>query len=427
MNKKYIVPIVVLLVLVVSIFIFTSSATQESSDLIIEAKRGAFQIEITTSGELEAKSSVKIMGPNFMSAGMWQVKIDKLVDEGTRVKKGDFIATLDKSDLSSKIMNAETELQKSQSLYSQAQLDSTLTLRLARDELLNLKYGVTEKEIVLEQSKFEPPATIKQAEIDLEKAQRAYQQTKENYKIKYEQAKAKMQEVAANLNRAQRELTNMQVLIEAFTITAPEEGMVVYERDWNGSRRTTGSQVNAWEPTVATLPDLTTMISKTYVNEVDIRKIAEGQKVLIGLDAFPEKKLSGKVINVSNVGEQKPNSDAKVYQVNVQVIESDTTLRPAMTTSNSIISEYIENVVFIPLECLHNQGDTLTYVYKVDGINTVRQEVIIGKANSNEVVVDTGIEEGEKVYLSPPKNAEKSKFQFLEKEATTASLKSSLK
>ncbi len=92
MRKKYVVPIVALLILVVAYLIFSSSTSSENSDLIVEAKKGVFQIDITTSGELEAKSSVKIMGPNFMSAGMWQVKIDKLVDEGTRVKKGDFIA-----------------------------------------------------------------------------------------------------------------------------------------------------------------------------------------------------------------------------------------------------------------------------------------------------------------------------------------------
>lgn len=413
MKNKYVLVSLGLCIGIGVYFIFFRGVGQENSDLIVETKRGNFRIEITTSGELEAKSSVKVMGPNFMSAGMWQVKIDKLVDEGTRVKKGDFIANLDISDLSSKMMNAETELQKSESQFSQTQLDSALTLRQARDELLNLKYGVTEKEIVLEQSKFEPPATIKQAEIDLEKAQRAYLQAKENYKIKLEQSKAKMQEVAAVLGRSQRDLKNIRELISAFTITAPDEGMVVYVREWNGNRKTTGSQVNAYEPVVATLPDLTTMLSKTYVNEVDIRKIAVGQSVDIGLDAYPEKKLTGKVINVSNVGEQKPNSDSKVYQVNVQINESDTTLRPAMTTSNAIISEVLENVIFVPLECLHNQGDSLTYVYRVDGRVPVRQEVTVGKANSNEIVVYQGLDEGDQLYLSIPKNGDKTKFKFL--------------
>jgi len=53
--------------------------------------------------------------------------------------------------------------------------------------------------------------------------------------------------------------------------------MVIYVKEWNGRKRTVGSQVNAWEPGVATLPDLTQMESVTYVNEIDVRKLAVGQ------------------------------------------------------------------------------------------------------------------------------------------------------
>lgn len=423
MKKKVIIPVVILISLLLIYLIFIKGSTQENSDLIVTAKKGTFRIEITTSGELEAKNSIQIPGPSVQSVGIWQVKIDKLVDEGTVVKKGDYIATLDKSELSNKMMNADTEFQKSQSQFSQAELDTALTLRQARDELINLKYAVAERQIVLEQSQFEPPATIKQAEIDKEKAERAYQQAKENYKIKYQQSRAKMQLASANLDRAQRELTKLQGLIDAFTITAPEEGMVVYVREWNGARRATGSQISTWDFTVATLPDLSTMISRTYINEVDIRKIAEGQEVILGLDAFPEKRLTGSVVNVSNVGEQKPNSDAKVYQVNILINESDTTLRPAMTTSNTIISEVLEDVVFVPLECLHSQGDTLTYVYKKEGLATIRQEVRIGKANANEVVIHRGIDEGESVFLSTPKHDDELKLVVLEEKVKTASSK----
>ena len=70
--------------------------------------------------------------------------------------------------------------------------------------------------------------------------------------------------------------------------------------------------MSTWDPVVATLPDHTTMVSKTYINEVDINTVKVDQKVEIGLDAFPEKKLTGTVIEVANVGEQKPNTDAHV-------------------------------------------------------------------------------------------------------------------
>src|SRR5690606_14769948 len=108
MKKKVIIPVVILISLLLIYLIFIKGSTQENSDLIVTAKKGTFRIEITTSGELEAKNSIQIPGPSVQSVGIWQVKIDKLVDEGTVVKKGDYIATLDKSELSNKMMNADT-------------------------------------------------------------------------------------------------------------------------------------------------------------------------------------------------------------------------------------------------------------------------------------------------------------------------------
>jgi multidrug resistance efflux pump len=319
----------------------------------------------------------------------------------------------------------ETELQKEESRFVQTQLDTTLTLRAARDELTNLAYAVKEKEIVLEQSKYEPPATIRQAEIDMQKAKRSYEQAKENYRIKKNQAAAKMQEVAVLVTQNKSRVQQINDIIKEFTITAPESGMVIYQREWNGRKKTVGSTVQPWDPTVATLPDLSVMLSKTYVNEVDIRKIKKDQIVRIGLDAFPEKKLTGKVVSVANVGEQMPNSDSKVFEVNIQVNESDTTLRPAMTTSNSIVANKLKDVLFVPLECLHSQGDSLTYLFKKSGASFTKQQVKIGQTNDNEAVVTEGVKEGEDVYLSVPKNAASKQLVLLPASPVTPAITSS--
>ena len=172
--------------------------------------------------------------------------------------------------------------------------------------------------------------------------------------------------------------------------------------------------MEAWNPVVATLPDLRKMISRTYVNEVDIRSVRAGQSVSIGLDAFPDKKLTGRIIDVANVGEQRPNSDAKVFMVNIEINESDTTLRPSMTTSNRILAEKVEDVLFIPLECLHNQGDSLTYVIRKDGLSFRRQQVEIGKTNANDAIVLQGVDEGDQLYLSIPQGVESSPLTLLE-------------
>ena len=414
MNKKLIIALSAVVIIIIAFFTFRGSGTTESIEIMTEAQSGEFVIAITTTGELEAKNAIKITGPSGLRAArLWNVKIDQLVEEGTVVKKGDFVASLDASELSDRLRETENEYQQSLSQYTQTKLDTALTLREARDELINLEFAVEEKKLVLDQSQFEPPATIKQAEIDLSKAERAFKQATENYLLKRDKAVAQMQEAAAGLSEDRDERDFLIELRKKFRIMAPEDGMVIYVREYDGSKKSEGASIGAWDPTVATLPDLSTMISTTFVNEVDIRKIKKGQHVNIGLDAFPDKKLTGEVIYVANVGEQRPNSDAKVFEVKVEINESDTTLRPAMSTANEIITDVEPRAVYIPLESVFNQGDSISYVYKRSGLETIKQQVILGKANTNEVIVKEGVDPGEKLYLIAPEDQEEKDVTLL--------------
>ena len=391
------------------------SQSSDTTEVLTEVSKGLFKIEVTTAGELDAKNSIEIMGPDGLRrAQIWQVKIDHIVDEGTVVDSGGYIARLDQSELGDKIQKEQTDLQQTQSQYTQAKLDTALELRKARDELINLKYDIEEKQIILNQSQFEPPAEIKKAEINVEKARRAYNQAVENYRLQKEKSIAQVDEAAAKMMDDQNQLNFLQKLSQEFTVKAPEPGMVIYRRSWRGQKQGVGSTLSPWDPVVAKLPDLSKMVSKTYINEVDINTVKVDQEVEIGLDAFPEKKLTGTVIEVANVGEQKPNSDAKVFQLLIEIHESDTTLRPGMTTSNTIISGLMEDVLFVPVEALHSQGDSISYVFKKDGLSTIKQEVLLGESNSDEVIILKGLEENDVVYLSDPEGMNDKKVNRLE-------------
>jgi hypothetical protein len=154
------------------------------------------------------------------------------------------------------------------------------------------------------------------------------------------------------------------------------------------------------------------MESITYVNEVDIQKIAVGQKVKLKLDADPNKPLTGLVTSVANIGEQRPNSDSKVFEVKIRVQESDTTLRPAMTTANEILVSKLVEVLSIPLECVHTEG-SLTFVYKKNGGDPIKQEVKLGAMNENATVVLQGVTERDELLLSSPAEPEKLKMVTL--------------
>ncbi|MBO6585133.1 MAG: efflux RND transporter periplasmic adaptor subunit [Gracilimonas sp.] len=418
MKKKYLIPGIIIGLSMIAWFVFGGESS-ETVELTTTPKKGEFVVDVTTTGELRAKQSVEIKGPQGVrEIRLFNMKIQRLIPEGTIVKEGDFVAELDRSEITGRLQDAMLELQQAQSQVTQVSLDSTLTLSQARDNLINLEYALEERQIAVDQSKYESPAVQRQAEIDLDKARRQLAQEKKNYITKVKQAEAQMSEVEADLQEEQNEVNKIRSLLQQFTVKAPAQGMVIYKRNYDGSKVTEGSDISAWNPTVAELPDFSVMESITYVNEVDVQKIAKDQNVEIGLDAIPDKNLYGTVTSVANIGEQRPNSDSKVYEVIIEIAETDSVLRPAMTTSNRVIVNRVPDAMYIPLETIHVQ-DSTSFVFKKDGLSPVMQEVELGLMNENEVIVHRGLSIDDVIYLSVPQDTAGIERLYLEEEITS--------
>lgn len=407
MKKTLIISGIVVVVAVIGLIIFNRlTKKDEIAQLFAEATRGKFEILVSTTGELQAENSTDIEGPQGLGGRRMRfrdITIQDLIPEGTVVKTGDYVASLDRSDAENTLKDEMDELEQMENDYEMKKLDTTITLGDLRDEILNLKFNMEEAEITLEQSKYEPPTTIRQNRINLDKASRAYEQALKNYELKVQQSKADMRDALYELQEQRETVNDMEEVLSQFTVTAPAPGMVIYKREWSGDKRKVGSSISPHDPVVATLPDLSSMISKTYVNEIDISKVNMNQPVRITVDAFPTKKYAGKVISVANIGEQLPNTDAKVFEVIIKLDEVESILRPSMTTGNQIITNTFNDVISIPLECVHATEDSIPYVYERRG---VRQILVLGESNENSVIVEQGVEEGDQLYLSVPEDPE---------------------
>jgi len=388
-------------------WLLARSSSPSDRSIVVGVKRGPFVATVTTSGELKASQSVQItVPPTAMQAQAYNMRIQALVPEGTVVKAGDVVCELDKSTLAARLTDVTLALQKAEAQLQQAMLDSTLTLSGAREAIRNDELALEEKRLAKEQAVYEAPTVRRQAEIDFERADRALAQARVDYQTKTEQAQAKMREVGTEVERQRNLARVVQDVMAGFTIRAPSPGMVIYVKEWNGRKRTTGSQVSAWDNVVATLPDLTHMESITYVNEIDVARVAVGQPVQITLDADPTKHLTGRVASVANVGEQRPNSDAKVFEVKVAVAQADTTLRPGMTTGNAIETLRIPDALYVPLEALYGENG-VAFAYREDGSRVVKQEVVAGAMNEHEVVIERGLTERDRVLMNAPPAAER--------------------
>lgn len=367
---------------------------------------GTFMVGVTASGELRAPNSTLVMGPRGVrNARIWQLQIIDMVAEGTEVSEGDYVAQLDLTDLHTRLQSAEVAYERVLSQYEQAELDSSLTLTQARYDIENLELQLEERELAVEQSIFESPAVQRRTQIELERTQRQLDQSRVNYVTRQKQAEARLREIEAELASERNLLERLRELERDFTIRAPMDGMIIYYRDRRGRRTTVGSSINVQNPIIAEIPDFELMESVTFINEVDIRQIEEGQFVELGLDADRDKRLTGVVTSVANIGEQRSGTDARVFEVVVRVNESDPDLRPTMTSMNRIHVESIPQAMFVPLEAIHTV-DEHQFVYKQSGTGIVLQQVALGAMNETQVVIEEGLERTDRVLVSAPPVAE---------------------
>jgi HlyD family secretion protein len=424
MKRTLIITAIAAVAITLAMIIFNKvTSVDRKATLYAEAKKGLFEISVSASGQLLAERSVEIRGPeiNMGNQGSYgrggfggpgrmramDLEIQDIVNEGTMVKKGDYIAQLDRTEYTNTLKDQQENLINFRSDLEMKVLDTAVTLTDLRDDIKNQTYVVEEAEIILAESKYEPPATIRHAEISLNKAQRNLVQLKKNYTLRKAQTLVEIHQKKKALQDGEELVAALQEFLSKFTITAPSDGIVIYKQEWNGTKRKTGSEVNPFDMVVATLPDLSSMLTKIYVSEIEVNRVKEGQNVIINIDALPSKSYTGKVINVANIGEVLPNSDAKMFEVLIRLDGTDNELRPSMTTWNKIIINTIDNAIYIPTECVRTDATGITYVYTRKGD---KQVVLLGQMNEKDIVVREGLKPGEMIYVAQPQEPWKFKI-----------------
>ena len=409
MKKTVITTAIIVVTALAALLSFIGLNQGKNADALnfTEVRRGSFEISVSNTGEIIAEHSIDIKGPDIVRNSNFRVapvRVIDLVPEGTLVRKGDYVAALDKSNFDNTLKDEVTALKKAEAEIEMKLLDTAVVLSTLRDDIRNQIFAVVEAEINLEQSKYDPPAAQRQAEMELDRLQRYLEQKRRTYFLRLAQTSSETRNMRMALNRQRKKVKDIGEILAGFTVTAPSDGMVVYKKDRMGIRIKSGSMINPFDPVVASLPDLNSLLSKTYISETDVSKIKEGLQAEVVVDAFQGKSYKGLVTSIANIGEQITNSDSKVFEVLVRISEPYTLLKPMMTTSNKVIIKQYDDVIFVPVESVQTGSDNIPYVYTKSGY---KQPVLLGESNENDIIVEKGLSEGTDVWLTIPQDHEK--------------------
>ena len=152
---------------------------------------------------------------------------------------------------------------------------------------------------------------------------------------------------------------------------------------------------------MATLPDMSVVISETYIREIDISKVQLNDSVKITIEALPDKVFWGKVIKIATIGEDHPDFDMKAFKVIIRFDRSDKDMKPGMSANNDIIVNSYSDQLLVPLKAIFAKNGK-QIVYLKDGRKITEQEITTVAENDEFAVVDKIIKEGDVVLLYQP-------------------------
>jgi multidrug efflux pump subunit AcrA (membrane-fusion protein) len=126
-----------------------------------------------------------------------------------------------------------------------------------------------------------------------------------------------------------------------------------------------------------------------------------GQDALITLDAFPDVEQKGRVSRVEPLGQV--TQGVVSYAVRVTVTSSEVPLRPNMTALVDIVVDRKEGVLVVPNRAIKRESGGRRYVQVLVGSELVQRFVTTGLSNELVTEVAEGVEEGEEVVVSAPR------------------------
>lgn len=313
------------------LLLLVSCGTSPEEDAKYDSKRAGKSVVET--GELAAVNSRSFVLPRY-GRYWYEMRVIGLLEHGTIVNEGDSIIQIDPTDIKKSIIDWESDLETQLANLEKLQVDQENSVKEQESQLRSELSSFDLKKIERDASRFETEKMqrikaleFKQAEINLAKVKRKMELNRI-----INASNLRIQEI--RVEQVRNRIQNAYDILPTLTIHTPISG--VFQLGWN---RRTGAMLkigdNVYPGTsMANVPELKRMKVNTFVNENDFLKISLGQKVTVRLDALPKVVFEGEVAYVGKLCHRRDrNSREKVFDVEVNILQSDERLKPGMTVS----------------------------------------------------------------------------------------------
>ncbi len=364
--------------------------------------RGAFSVTHFEGGEVQAADGVVITSPRIGG----RLKITDLVPEGSQVDVGDLIIRFDPAEFTDDMSNREGQLLEAQSNFEKAKAERNQRLADLKRKIEQQEAALRLAELNLERQRFASPIDQEQGRIAVEKARRSLAEVREDSIAQEVINRVDFQSHELNISRRQLRYDRARDNFERTRVFATKPGIVVYRKirkpGAEGESKVAVGD-NIWGGhALIDLPDLSRMQVRCLVGEMDIKRLQVGQQTAVRLEAFPGPVFNGRVATLAPMATPQPDArDIRVFEMLIDIEEEDNRLKPGMSAEVAVVVEHHADVISVPLAAIAYQ-DEKRFVYRFTDGDVAPVEVVLGARNSSAAIVESGLNEGDRISLYPP-------------------------
>ena len=394
---------------VVAAYKYTGTTQVEVA--VARVRRGDFIISVRTRGDIKSTRSLILKAPQVPG-----LRIVRLALAGRPVKKGDVVVEFDGSQ------------------QDQFVISRTTNVRAADGDIVQTKATQKINDEADAMSKMSSEYDLERSKLDASKAEVLSAIEGEKNRIQVGVSEGSLQTVKASINahqvgqnadlsrlnqrkdKAVRDLKTAQGYLGMMQLRAPNDGIVNLLPNFR-SQGSFGQSTppfkegdNAWTGAeIAEIPDLSEMYVDLKLEEVDRGKLKLGQDVRLRVDAIPDKEFTATLDWISPIAAlifRGGSTAEKTFPARATIAHLDPRLRPGMSASTEIIIERQANSLLIPARASFSKGGKPA-VYQQVGKGFVTRPIEVGKQNDDDVIVTSGLKEGDVVTLESPADAAK--------------------
>ena len=378
-------------------------------------------------------------------------RIISILAEGTAVKKGDVVCELDSAAFRDELKAQQIRWLQAKSYVEQAAATlavNEITLREYRDGILpqdlhqvrqyiqtceidrdraakNLEWsqGVQAKGLRASSQVRADELAVQQADFVLSEAKgmlerlEKYTGPKILKSLEAKLASIRTDKLAQDASFALEDerLKRLEKNIAACTLRAPSDGVVVYVNQTNGWGRVEsyiqeGTTVRQDQP-IFQLPDPKRMRIKARINETKVAALRTGQSCQVRVDAYPERPLQGKVLDVTAISSpvNGPFSDVRVYFALISMDAAFADLRPGLSAEVTFLNDRRSDVERIPLASVRRLGgESFVAIPEPTPADAEQdrppyrwQKVDLGLSDADYIEVVSGLDAGDRIIADP--------------------------